>query len=343
LQLLDLPSLDALRPADRAILYRDPERHLDDLARAIAALLPSTSASLMGMSYKDAPLLDRFASFGFSERKTLDREADWGLSNPRDGIETMQARCTTSWADGIRQKYGRMDLLVVRHVLEHAHDPPTFLAACRRIIEPDGLLLIEVPGCETEFARGDCGAPWEEHVSYFTVESLRRTLMVQGFHQRLVGNYPYTIEDCLVAVAQCGNIPAAATASPSSLLREFSTNRERLQTRIRQLADQSRSHQQGIAVYGAGHRTATWLELAGIADVVTCVIDDDPAKQGRYLAGSAIPVGPASWLIERNIGTCIGLIAADILRRIAVREAAYTARGGRFVTLDDLLCETSAP
>lgn len=342
-QLLDLPPLAALRPAERAILYRDPERHLDDLARATASVLPSSTAFILGMSYKDAPLLDRFAALGLTHQKNLDRDTDWGLSDPRYGIETMQARCTTEWAESIRNQYGRVDLLIVRHVLEHAHDPPAFLAACRRLIEPNGLLLIEVPGCDTEFARGDCGALWEEHVSYFTADSLRRTLMTHGFYPRLIGNYPYTVEDCLAAVAQCGTTQKSSAATTSTLVSDLRSGRERLRTQLQHRAEVLRQSQSGIAVYGAGHRTATWLELAGIADVVTCVIDDDPSKQGRYLAGSGIPVGPAAWLIERNIGLCLGLISAEILQRIAVRESAYISRGGRFVTMDDLLCESSDP
>ncbi|HET6423544.1 MAG TPA: methyltransferase domain-containing protein, partial [Planctomycetaceae bacterium] len=187
IQLIDLPPLKALQPAEHAILYRDPERHLDDLARATAALLPSPNAQIVGMSYKDAPFLEWLSSLGFKAGRVLDRQADWGFTQAREGIETLQAHCTPAWAEGIRAKLGPIDLLVVRHVLEHAHDPPAFLAACRRLVEPQGRVLFEVPGCDTEFARGDCGALWEEHVSYFTADSLRATLALHGFHPRLVG------------------------------------------------------------------------------------------------------------------------------------------------------------
>lgn len=337
IQLLDLPPLEALRPAGPAILYRDPERHLQDLACVSSSLLGSPAAQVMGMSYKDTPLMDQLAVQGMTNLRLLDREADWGLADHRAGIETMQARCTVDWADSVRRKHGRADLLLVRHVLEHAHHFSEFVAACRRLTEPDGLVLFEVPGCETEFARGDAGALWEEHVSYFTMGSLRRSLAVHGFHSLVIDNYPYTVEDCLVAVGRFESPSPLATTVQTPLLQEFQRANSLIQTRLRTLSSICRQRGQGIAVYGAGHRTATWLELAGLADVVNCVIDDDPAKQGRYLAGSGIEIGPATLLQERNIQFCIGLLSTDILRRIASREAEYIDRGGRFLTLDQIL------
>ncbi len=337
LQLIDLPPLEALQPPDKAILYRDPERHLDDLARVTATLLNSPQAFVMGLSYKDMPFLDRMRTLGFTHQRSLDRDEDWGFTDPRQGIETMQACCTVAWADDIRRKYGRVDLLLVRHVLEHSHDPPAFLAACRRLIEPNGLVLFEVPGCETEFARGDAGALWEEHVSYFTAESLRRALTQHGFQPQLVGNYPYTVEDCLAVVARCWPTFSPVGTASTTLLAEFDRAQTTLRKQVVELAHQQRQQGRGLAVYGAGHRTATWLELAGLTDVVTCVIDDDPAKQGRYLAGSGIQIGPARMLQEKSIGIGIGLLSADILRKIAAREADYVNSGGRFMTLDDIL------
>jgi hypothetical protein len=341
IQLLDLPLLTALQPPDQAILYRDPERHLDDLARVTASLLVAPNALVMGMSYKDVPLLERLHSLGCTNQRVLDRTEDWQFTDPRAGIETMQARCTVAWANNIRDKYGPVGLLVVRHVLEHAHRPSEFLAACRRLTEPNGWVLFEVPGCETEFARGDTGALWEEHVSYFTSESLRRALAVHGFHSYLVGNYPYSVEDCLAVVGRFGSSSAFDNEPQSSLLKELDTAQARLRTAVLRIAQQERQRGKGLAVYGAGHRTATWLELAGLSEFVTCVIDDNPEKQGRFLAGSAVEVGPAAWLVERQIGVCIGLLSPDVLRKIAARETRFTASGGRMLTLDDVLAVAS--
>lgn len=332
LELADYPPLSALRPIDRGILYRDPERHLDDLARVIAPQIPSTESLILGMTYKDAPLLEALRTRGCARTQLLDRRSDWTLDDDRDGIETIQQRCTVAWADTIRERHGAVGLLVVRHLIEHAHDLNQFLAACRRLVEPEGLVLFEVPGCETELARGDSGALWEEHVRYFTTTSLRRALTVHGFQSLLLGNYPYTVEDCLVALCRLGPSKPAVGGS-SGLLDEFLVARQRLDAALRRLVESAGP----IAVYGAGHRAATWLDLSGLGAQISCVIDDDPAKQGRFLAGSGCEIGPSAWLVERNVRVCVGLLAPDVLLQIARREVAYRAAGGVFLTLDDVV------
>ncbi len=341
IELMDLPPLEALRPPEQEIRYREPERHLDDLVRVTMSLMTSPGDRIMGMTYMDTPLLERLSAQGRTNQYQFDRDGDWGLHDPRYGLETIQARCTVDWAEAMRHKHGPANLLLVRRVLEHAHDPTSFLAACRRLTEPDGLVLIEVPGCESELARGDTGALWEEHVRYFTMSSLRRALVCYGFQPLIVGSYPYTVEGCLVAIGRFGAPTVPQTPADASPLQEFAIRHTAIVSRIRELA--ARLHQQGrkIAVYGAGHRTATWMELTGLADVIDCVIDDDPSKQSRFLAGSGKAVGPAAWLLERRIGTCIGLLPVEILRRITAREQAYAAAGGLFLTLDDVVTGVS--
>jgi len=332
IELVDLPDLEWLKPAGPALLYRDPERHLDDLARATAPLVTSTAARIVGMTYKDRPLLDRLRDQGLQNFYLMDRDRDWSLESERDGIETIQQRWTIDRAAALRQRIGPVGLLVVRHLLEHVHDLPEFLGACQRLIEPDGLVLFEVPGCETEFARGDAGTLWEEHVHYWTSTSLRVGLAAHGFRADLVGNYPYTVEDCLVVVGRFGTPGRPGPESAPGLLSEFQQARDRIAAGIERIhADRGR-----IAVYGAGHRTSTWLELAQVQGRIECVIDDDPARQGRFLAGSGLEVGPAAWLQERQIRVCIPLLSRDIVRKLAIRETAFQEAGGQFLTLDDV-------
>lgn len=339
IQLQDSPPLDWLRPPRQCTLFRDPERHLDDLCAAMIGHMSRRDSLILGLSYKDAPLLDRLRAAGFPKTVVLDRVADWGLTNPRDGIETMQQRLTPQWARRICERYGPADVVCVRHVLEHAHEAPSFLAGCRALLAPGGRVLFETPGCTTELSRGDPGALWEEHVLYFTPDSLRRGLRRHGFACHWVGNYPYDVEDCLAAFgefAEGTNVEERPTDAGEILLEEFDSARRQLRLCLegwaKKMAEQGRS----VALWGGGHRTATLVELLPAGDLVSCVIDDDPAKQGRYLPGSGIPILSADALSQHSVGLCVGLLNSDVLSRIAARHADYTARGGRLMTLTEL-------
>jgi hypothetical protein len=339
-QLADTPAVETLRSPLPNVQYRDPERHLDDLCAAIVPHLGDRSRLILGLSYKDTPLLDRFRLAGFTRALTLDRRRDWQFDDDCCGIETLQQRLTPAWAKRIRAEYGPVALLCVRHVLEHAHDVPQFLAGCRTLLADDGWVLFETPGAAGELARGDSGALWEEHVSYFTEDSLRTGLAQHGVVSRWVANYPYAIEDCLAAFGRFQRTGLSAlpgTTSGVRLVAEFAAARDRLRRAVARLAEQTHSQGRQIALWGAGHRTTTLLQLGSLTDLVDCIIDDDPSKQGTWMPGSGLPVFPATALIERSIGCCVGVLNPDIVVRLRARESSYAAQGGQLLTLADIV------
>src|SRR5580765_7986690 len=65
IQLLETLDLEWLQPPDEFATFRDPERHLDDLCQAIFSQLTSPDIRVLGLTYKDAPVLDRFRQAGY--------------------------------------------------------------------------------------------------------------------------------------------------------------------------------------------------------------------------------------------------------------------------------------
>ncbi len=339
IQLLDTPDIEWLKPPGQFAQFREPERHLDDLAAAIVRQVPRQDGLVMGLSYKDGPLVDRLRALGMARTVVLDRDKDWRLHSPRDGIETMQQTVTPEWARTIRDRHGTADILCVRHILEHVHNISVFLAGCRTLMAPGGWVLFETPGCDLEFARGDVGSLWEEHLMYFSSGSLRRGLSRNGFACRWVGSYPYSVDDCLAAFGQFVGASGPESASGNAgdaQLQEFQRARTRLRSRLQDCARQVAAQGRKIALWGAGHRTSTFVELLPATELVACIIDDDPAKQGKFLPGSGLPILSAEALTTQAIGLCVGLLNPDVMRKIAARQTEFAARGGRFLTLSDL-------
>src|SRR5437762_9829794 len=128
LQLADPPPVEELRPRFGWLRYNEPEGHLDDLAGALAKLHGVTPQSAFaGLTYKDDSTLARLNRLGFA-RWRPDPHVDLGIADPFAGIESVQEKLTPATADALAAKFGRPDVLVVRHVLEHAHDTRSALA-----------------------------------------------------------------------------------------------------------------------------------------------------------------------------------------------------------------------
>src|SRR5579859_2015678 len=125
-----------LRPRVDWITYSEPEGHLDALADKLAKLPGLTNtATFGGISFKDDSLLRRMRERGFASTWRLDPKTDLGITESGTGVETLQDRLTTESARKIAANLGRVDVLLVRHIVEHAHRPAQFAAALRELIK----------------------------------------------------------------------------------------------------------------------------------------------------------------------------------------------------------------
>jgi 2-polyprenyl-3-methyl-5-hydroxy-6-metoxy-1,4-benzoquinol methylase len=76
-------------------------------------------------------------------------------------------------------------LITASHLIEHLRRPRAFLAEARRLLAPDGRLMITTPNCDGFQARL-FGGRWRsaifDHLYLFSVRTLSRLLREEGFH-----------------------------------------------------------------------------------------------------------------------------------------------------------------
>ena len=90
------------------------------------------------------------------------------------------------------------DVITLWDVVEHLHDPLGLLAECRRVLKPDGILLVETQNVQSRFAR-IMGRRWHhykmlEHLYHFDPSTCTRLLHKARFEvvrwtPRLAGKY----------------------------------------------------------------------------------------------------------------------------------------------------------
>jgi len=82
-----------------------------------------------------------------------------------------------------------VDLVVLRHVLEHLRNPSQSLAAFRQCLKPDGWLLLEVPNTPDNLRqRIEVFTP--DHVSYFSPQTLAAHCRKAGFFVHAILDNP---------------------------------------------------------------------------------------------------------------------------------------------------------
>jgi hypothetical protein len=320
------------------LTYNEPEGHLDDLAARLSRL-PGVGrdARIIGLTYKDDTTLARFNRMGYANTFRYDAAADLALQDPCAGLESIQAALDGPTAARLAARHGPADLLLARHVLEHAHDPAAFLRSLAALVKPGGYLLFEMPDC-TKFIRAcDYSFLWEEHIAYFCAPTLAALLARSGLslHETIV--YPYPLEDSLIGIVK--NIAPDGAALPAqaaldALLgegRAFARRFPELRSRMQALCGAWRRLGKRVAIFGAGHLAAKFANLHSLGGLIECVIDDNAHKQALLMPGSRLPIRGSAALAA--IDLCLLSLNPESEQKVLAKNRPFLERGGRFLSI----------
>lgn len=319
------------------LTYNEPEGHLDRLVDGLVGLACLSGDSVIaGVTYKDDSTLKRFERLGHERVQRLNQSADLGITDSRASLETIQTALTPERADELATRLGVADLLIVRHVLEHAHDPVAFLDACSRLTRAGGWMVFEMPDSRKFLDAGDLCFLWEEHVAYYTPATLRGHLLRSGFAEVEIVIDRYPLEDSLVAIVRNTRTPPVAPGADAEEL--VRGPRFRLQAEWRRAAwnatlAKMRNEGRRVAVFGAGHLAAKFINLNGLAESIACVIDDNPNKQHLRMPGSGVPVVGSEVLAGGRVDVCLLALNPESERKVLAANGHFVSSGGTFASI----------
>jgi SAM-dependent methyltransferase len=322
------------------VTYNEPEDHLDDLVERLRRLPGIGSASrIVGLTYKDHSTLARFNKLGYANTYRIDMGADLGLHDACAGLESIQASIDVATASRLVARHGLADLLLVRHVLEHAHDPEAFLNSVKTLVKPGGYLLFEMPDCTKFIKACDYSFIWEEHITYFCISTLASFVSVAGLAMQETIVYPYPLEDSLIGVVKNAS-PDSAGKSTHTMLptliadgEVFSRRYPEIRARLQSLLGAWRKTGKRVAIFGAGHLAAKFANMYSLNELVDCIIDDNPNKQHLLMPGSRLPIYGSAALESRAIDFCLLSLNPESEQKVLAKNQPFLERGGRFMSI----------
>lgn len=336
-QLVDLIPVEELKPRFDWIAPNEPEDHLDAMVDMLSTL-PGIrrNSEVLGISFKDDTTLRRFENKGFSCVKRLDPVRHLGIMDKGIGAETIQMYISPEKMRQAAQKTGKADIVIVRHVLEHAHDLHRFLGGLKELMKDGGYLVIEVPDCSRALARFDYTTIWEEHVVYFSPSVFRRCMTEAGFSIEGFDIYPYAFEDSLVCIARfCKGNEVARENVHTALdaAQKFAYEFPLYGRKIRSVLAGYRREKGKIAIFGAGHLACVYINLFRLGDFIKFAIDDNPNKKGLLMPGSQLPIVSSEVLMSRDVKVCLTAVNPMSEDRVVARHKAFVEKGGIFASI----------
>lgn len=199
--------------------------------------------------------------------------------------------------------------VVLRHVLEHIPDPVTFLSSIAQANGGKGNVYIEVPCFDWICQRRAWFDVYYEHVNYFRLADFYR--MFGTVHE---AGYLFA-EQYLYVVADLGTlrVPGFDESNPVKFPTDFFATIEHF---YHQHRDRRRS------IWGAaakGMIFASYLKRVGVE--INKVIDINPAKQDKFLAGSGLRVtSPEEAMEALNPGDEIVVMNSNYLDEIMAQS-----------------------
>lgn len=238
------------------------------------------------------------------------------------------------------------DLTAANNVLAHVPDINDFVAGFAVLLKPAGVATFEFPHLLQLVQQCQFDTLYHEHFSYLSLTAVQRIFAANGLTVFDVEELPTHGGSLRVYARRTdGEARPEASAVAALLAREaqagvasagfysgFQQECLRIKRELLSFLMAAQAQGRKVAAYGAAAKGNTLLNFAGVrADLLPYVVDRNPAKQGKYLPGSRIPIVAEEHL--QSDRPCFIVILPWNLRREVTEQLAYVHEwGGRFVT-----------
>lgn len=204
-------------------------------------------------------------------------------------------------------KYSHLtaDVVVCRHTLEHIQPAAEFVRMVRRSIgdRKDTIVFFEVPDVSRVLKEHAFWDIYYEHCSYFTLGSLARLFRTTGFEvldlaKDFDGQY-------LLIEARPTNGSKGPVFSQENDLEELARDVKEFQETLpgqakgwKETLGKIKGRGERAVIWGSGSKAVAFLTTMGIRDEIEYVVDINPYKHGKYLAGTGHQIVPPQFLRE---------------------------------------------
>ena len=247
----------------------------------------------------------------------------------------------------INKEYGQFDVFLSSFSFAHIDDMIDIMKGVKCLLKDDGVLIIEIYYLGTLIDEMQYDMIYHEHMSYYSLKSLKSFLSrfemeifdVQNipgvrsgsirFYARNIGQRFEKISPAvhdMIRYEENRGFDKAAT---------YSEYAERVAETRRQLLDmliRLKNEGKTIIGYGASGRGTVIMNYCGIdGRYLDYVVDDAPAKHGFYTPGTHLPIKSWDYVKEAKFPDYVVLFAWAFTDEVIKKRQEYLEQGGKFI------------
>jgi SAM-dependent methyltransferase len=264
----------------------------------------------------------------------------------KKGIEIIEDFFGVMKAESLAGQGRQADLTVANNVLAHVPDINDFVRGFSILLKPQGIATFEFPHLLNLIELNQFDTIYHEHYSYLSLTNVQTLFKANGLSIFDVEELP-THGGSLRIFAQrsdTGQKPIEASVAALqkkedragmntlAFYQGFQKKAEKIKMDLLSFLVDARQKGKKVVAYGAAAKGNTMMNFAGVRpDLISYVVDKNPAKQGKYMPGSRIPIFGEDHLKADTVDYVV-ILPWNLKKEVMEQLGYIRQRGGQFVT-----------
>ncbi len=220
------------------------------------------------------------------------------------GIDTVTEFFGNDLALSLAAEHKKADLIVANNVFAHVPDINDFVVGLKTLLKPQGVITIEFPHLLRLIEEKQFDTIYHEHYSYLSLYTATGILKQHGltiYDVEELGTHGGSLRiyaahesegiEITKRYRELIDTELAAGINKASYYEGFQPQVNAIKNAVLNFLLEQKKQGKLVVGYGAAAKGNTLLNYAGVKkDLLACVMDRSPHKQGKYLPGSHIPV-----------------------------------------------------
>ncbi len=240
----------------------------------------------------------------------------------------------------------KADLILGNNVLAHVPELNSFVRGLKILLKPEGVMTFEFPHLMRLIEKIEFDTIYHEHFSYFSFFFIIKLFEFHGFKIFDVEELETHGGSLRIYVKHRENNGQAISENVAGLLKKeieakvndinsyigFQEKANEVKFKFLSYIINERLKGKKIIAFGAAAKGNTFLNYCGVkSDIIECVVDDTPSKQGKYLPQSHIPVVSRDYF-KNNKPDIIIILPWNFKKEISEKLSFTKSWGAQLVT-----------
>jgi len=343
----DFARFDELFDADYAYFSGFSESWLEHSRKYVADMVErfrlDEKSHVMEIAANDGYLLQYVQERGIP-CTGIEPTASTANAARKKGIDIVEAFFGEDLATDLAKRGRRADLTAANNVLAHVPDINDFVKGFAVILKSDGVSTFEFPHLLNLIEKVQFDTIYHEHFSYLSLLAVQSIFRANGLTVFDVEEIP-THGGSLRVYAQRSDTGVRLKSNNVSAILEkereagldcrtgyegFQKKAEKIKDDLLAFLIDAKRQGKNVAAYGAAAKGNTLMNFSGVRpDLIQYVVDRNPAKQGKFMPGSRIPI--VDEVMIRQTKPDYVIILPWNLKNEVMGQLAYISEwGGRF-------------